>query len=149
MKLFDHVLTIFWQLLTTFLTTLVAIFWKLVDNFFYNFLQLFENFLTIFLIVTANCGNKYYGTNFVCAVPTSLLIAPGLRTIQFLLWCIWVSGSVLNDVLWWNIVKLWNWGFDPKALCLAFLARSAFFFFFFLFFFFFFFSFMFHLLLNK
>jgi hypothetical protein len=32
------------------------------------------------------CANKYYGTNFVYAVPSSLLIiAPGLRTIQFLL----------------------------------------------------------------
>jgi hypothetical protein len=35
--------------------------------------------------VLASCANKYYGTNFISAVPTSLLIAPGLRTIQFLL----------------------------------------------------------------
>jgi hypothetical protein len=34
--------------------------------------------------VLASCGNKYYGTNFIYAVPSSLLIAPGLRTIQFL-----------------------------------------------------------------
>jgi hypothetical protein len=32
----------------------------------------------------ASCCNKYYGTNFISAVPTSLLIAPGLRTIKFL-----------------------------------------------------------------
>jgi hypothetical protein len=36
-------------------------------------------------MVVASCRNKYYGTNFISAVPTSLLIAPGLRTIQFLL----------------------------------------------------------------
>jgi hypothetical protein len=35
-------------------------------------------------MVVASCRNKYYGTNFISAVPTSLLIAPGLRTIQFL-----------------------------------------------------------------
>jgi hypothetical protein len=35
-------------------------------------------------VVVASCGNKYYGSNFISAVPTSLLIAPGLRTIQFL-----------------------------------------------------------------
>jgi hypothetical protein len=35
--------------------------------------------------VLASCGNKYYGTNCIYAVPTSLLTAPGLRTIQFLL----------------------------------------------------------------
>jgi hypothetical protein len=34
--------------------------------------------------VLASCGNKYYGTHFIKAVPTSLPIAPGLRTIQFL-----------------------------------------------------------------
>jgi hypothetical protein len=34
--------------------------------------------------VVASCRNTYYGTNFISAVPTSLLIAPGLRTIQFL-----------------------------------------------------------------
>jgi hypothetical protein len=32
----------------------------------------------------ASCGNKYFRTNFIYAVPSSLLIAPGLRTIQFL-----------------------------------------------------------------
>jgi hypothetical protein len=37
------------------------------------------------LMVLAICGDKYYRTNFISAVPTSLLIAPGLRTIQFLL----------------------------------------------------------------
>jgi hypothetical protein len=31
----------------------------------------------------ASCGSKYYGANFIYAVPSSLLIAPGLRTIQF------------------------------------------------------------------
>jgi hypothetical protein len=42
-------------------------------------------FLTFFiLIVLASCGYKYYGTNFIYAVPTSLLIAPSLRTIQLL-----------------------------------------------------------------
>jgi hypothetical protein len=30
------------------------------------------------LMVLASCGHKYYGTNFIYAVPTSLLIAPGL-----------------------------------------------------------------------
>jgi hypothetical protein len=35
-------------------------------------------------VVEASCENKYYGSNFISAVPTSLLIAPGLRTIQFL-----------------------------------------------------------------
>jgi hypothetical protein len=35
-------------------------------------------------MVLASCGDKYYRTNFISAVPTSLLIAPGLRTIQFL-----------------------------------------------------------------
>jgi hypothetical protein len=35
--------------------------------------------------VLASCGDKYYGTNFIYAMPPSLLIAPGLRTIQFLL----------------------------------------------------------------
>jgi hypothetical protein len=30
------------------------------------------------LIVLASCGNKYFGTNFKYAVPTLLLIAPGL-----------------------------------------------------------------------
>jgi hypothetical protein len=34
----------------------------------------------------ASCGNKYYGTHFVYAVPSSLLVAPGLQTIQFLLY---------------------------------------------------------------
>jgi hypothetical protein len=37
------------------------------------------------LTLEASCCNKYYGTNFASALPTSLLIAPGLRTIQFLL----------------------------------------------------------------
>jgi hypothetical protein len=35
-------------------------------------------------MVVASCRNKYYGTNFISAVHTSLLIVPGLRTIQFL-----------------------------------------------------------------
>jgi hypothetical protein len=35
-------------------------------------------------MVLASCCNKYYGTNFIYAVPTSPLIAPGLRTIQFM-----------------------------------------------------------------
>jgi hypothetical protein len=35
-------------------------------------------------MVVASCRNKYDGTNLISAVPTSLLIAPGLRTIQFL-----------------------------------------------------------------
>jgi hypothetical protein len=42
-------------------------------------------FQTLFiLIVLSSCGNKYFRTNFISAVPTSLLIAPGLRTILFL-----------------------------------------------------------------
>jgi hypothetical protein len=56
-------LTTFRQLLTTF--------WQFVLTFF-------------ILMVLASCGNRYYGTNFIYAVPTSLLIAPGLWTIQFL-----------------------------------------------------------------
>jgi hypothetical protein len=35
-------------------------------------------------MVVASCRNKYDGTNFISAVPTSLLIVPGLQTIQFL-----------------------------------------------------------------
>jgi hypothetical protein len=35
-------------------------------------------------MVEASCRNKYDGTNFISPVPTSLLIAPGLQTIQFL-----------------------------------------------------------------
>jgi hypothetical protein len=31
-----------------------------------------------FFIVLASCGKKYFGTHFIYAVPTSLLIAPGL-----------------------------------------------------------------------
>jgi hypothetical protein len=41
-------------------------------------------FYLFILIVLASCDNKYYRTNFIYAVPTSLPIAPGLRTIQFL-----------------------------------------------------------------
>jgi hypothetical protein len=36
-------------------------------------------------MVLASCGDKYYRTNFISVGPSSLLIAPGLRTIQFLL----------------------------------------------------------------
>jgi hypothetical protein len=39
-------------------------------------------------IPLASCGNKYYGTNCIYAVPTSLLIAPGLGTIQYLFYLI-------------------------------------------------------------
>jgi hypothetical protein len=55
-----------------------------------TFQLIFDNILTIFVtfffisVVIASCGNKYYGSNFISAVPISLLIAPGLRTIQFL-----------------------------------------------------------------
>jgi hypothetical protein len=41
-------------------------------------------YIFFILMVVASFRNKYYGTNFISAVPTSLLIAPGLRTIQFL-----------------------------------------------------------------
>jgi hypothetical protein len=97
---FDNFLTTFWQLFDYFLTA----FWQFFDNFATTFWQLFHNFWTTFLttfvttfvtsfakfliffilMVVASCRNKYYGTNFIYAVPTSLLIAPGLRTIQFL-----------------------------------------------------------------
>jgi hypothetical protein len=77
-----------------FFDNFLTIFWQLFDNFFDNFLttsgQLFDNFFNLFfltfftLMVLASCGNKYFRTNFIYAVPSSLLIAPGLRTIQFL-----------------------------------------------------------------
>jgi hypothetical protein len=44
------------------------------DHFFDNFCQLLDFFI---LMVVASCRNKYYGTNFISTVPTSLLIAPG------------------------------------------------------------------------
>jgi hypothetical protein len=73
-------------------------------------------------MVLASCGNKYYGTNFIYAVPSSLLIAPSLRTIQFLLYFtpnrtiltiqflffIWVCPFITNrtkDEFWG---ELWN-----------------------------------------
>jgi hypothetical protein len=63
-------------------------FWQLPDNLLTTFWQLFDNCFDFFFILigVASCCNKRYGTNFISAVPTSLLIAPGLRTIiQFLL----------------------------------------------------------------
>jgi hypothetical protein len=57
-------------------------FWQLFDNFLTTFWQLF--WLFFILIGVASCCNQYYPINFISAVPTSLLIAPGLRTIQFL-----------------------------------------------------------------
>jgi hypothetical protein len=43
--------------------------------------------LTFFiLMVVASCRNKYYGTNFLSAVPTSLLIAPGLPNYSVLVY---------------------------------------------------------------
>jgi hypothetical protein len=107
-QLFDNFLTtfwtIFWQLFVNFLTTFWQLFWQLFDSLLTTFWQLCNNFLTTFLtiflktflttfanffnffilMVVASCCNKYYGTNFISAVPTSLLIAPGLRTIQLL-----------------------------------------------------------------
>jgi hypothetical protein len=83
---FWHFLTTFWQLFDNFLTT----FWQLFDNFFDNFFDIFfDNFcqhfwLFFIVMVVASCRNRYDGTNFISTVPTSLLIAPGLRTIQFL-----------------------------------------------------------------
>jgi hypothetical protein len=71
------------------LTTL-TFFWQLFYHFLSTFWHIFDNILTIFFtfffisVVEASCGNKYYGSNFISAVPTSLLNAPGLRTIQFL-----------------------------------------------------------------
>jgi hypothetical protein len=102
---------LFYNFLYNFLTICLAtfwqLFWQLFQNFLATFLTIFDNFLTIFwqpyflenfftttqqlfwpffiLMVLASCGDKYYRTNFISAVPTSLLIAPGLRTIQFLL----------------------------------------------------------------
>jgi hypothetical protein len=35
-------------------------------------------------MVLASCGNKYYGTSFIYAVSTSLLIAPGLCLFVYL-----------------------------------------------------------------
>jgi hypothetical protein len=78
----------FWQLFD--------IFWQLFDNFLTTFWQLFDFFFI--LIGVASCCNKYYGTNFISAVPTSLLIAPGLRTIQFLLILIFVFLSLLLSI---------------------------------------------------
>jgi hypothetical protein len=50
-------------------------------------------------MVVASCRNRYDGTNFISAVPTSLLIAPGLRTIQFLLISPSLSFSLLLSSL--------------------------------------------------
>jgi hypothetical protein len=76
-QLFDNFLTLFDHFLTIFLTTFLQL--------FDSFLTAFHNFFDFFIsIVLASCDNKYYGTNFIYAVPTSLPIAPGLRTIQFL-----------------------------------------------------------------
>jgi hypothetical protein len=86
--LFDNFLTAFWQLFDNF-----------VDNFLTTFLTTFANFFYFFiLMVVASCRNKYYGTNFISTVPTSLLIAPGLRTIQF--WLMFEQGhnSDADDV---------------------------------------------------
>jgi hypothetical protein len=77
-QLFDNILTTCWQLFDNYLTTFWQFFVQFLtifDNFFDNFWQLFWLF---FLMVVASCRNKYYGTNFISAVPTSLLIAPGL-----------------------------------------------------------------------
>jgi hypothetical protein len=57
---------------------------NIIDNLLTTFWQLFDNIIFPFFMVLASCGNKYYGTNFIYAVPSSLLIAPGLWTIQFL-----------------------------------------------------------------
>jgi hypothetical protein len=95
-QIFDNFLKTFWQLFWhlfdkfgNFLTTfwhLIDIFWQLLDNFLKTFWQLLTIFWLFFiLIVLASCGNKYFGTNFIYTLPTSLLIAPGLWTIQFLL----------------------------------------------------------------
>jgi hypothetical protein len=51
------------------------------------------------LTVLASCGNKYYGTNFIYAVPSSLLIAPGLRTIQFLFPLLPISAQCPSDTV--------------------------------------------------
>jgi hypothetical protein len=75
-QLFDNFLTTLQQLFDNFLTTFFT-------TFLTTFLTTFANFF-FFLMVVAGCRNKYYGTNFISAVPTSLLIAPGLQTIQFL-----------------------------------------------------------------
>jgi hypothetical protein len=102
-QLFDNFFTFFWHffdnVLTTFanfLPTIGQLFWQFLHflTAFWDFLrtcwQFFVNFLTVFwqffliLMVLASCGNKYYKTNFTYAVPTFLLIARGLRTIQFL-----------------------------------------------------------------
>jgi hypothetical protein len=69
----------------------LTIFWPFFDNFF------------CILMVVASCRNKYYGTNFISAVPISLLIAPGLWTIQFLfLTVLWLKKTLLCvfKVLW-------------------------------------------------
>jgi hypothetical protein len=68
---------------------------KLVENF----LTIFWTFFDFFFIWLVSCGNKYYGTNFIYAVPTSLLIAPGLRTIQFLFFFFFFLACLAADAL--------------------------------------------------
>jgi hypothetical protein len=97
-QLFDNFLTTFWQLVDNFLTTFWP-FWQLFERFW----QFFDNFFCI-LMVVASCRNKYYGTNFISAVPTSLLIAPGLWTIQFLFYFDCAS-QLWQQILWNKFYK--------------------------------------------
>jgi hypothetical protein len=60
------------EIFAYFLLTFLTIFRPLVGHLF-------------LLMELASCCNNYSGINFIYAVPTSLLIAPGFRTIQFLL----------------------------------------------------------------
>jgi hypothetical protein len=93
---FDNLLTTFWQLFGNFLTT----FWQLFDNFLTTFWKPFDNFLTTFWQLLDNFWKLLYKLyNFVCFLfvfksyfswhliflyLSILIVATGLRTIQFL-----------------------------------------------------------------
>jgi hypothetical protein len=152
-KICNNFLITFWQLFDNFLTT----FWQLFDNFFDNFLTVFDNFLTIFwptfnnfwqlfdnflttfanfcwlffiLMVVASCLNKYYGTNFIYAVPTYLLIAPGLWTIQFLFWQLFdnflTTFWLFFDKFWQLVELLRNFGQLDNFLFFYFFLKFCF-----------------------
>jgi hypothetical protein len=107
-----HFVSVWNNFLTTFLTTLtifLTTFWQFIEHFLTTFWQLFDRFLTTFwqyllpiffiFVVVASCGNKYYGSNFIFAVPTLLLIAPGLRTIQFLFNMQKIGDFYFNEII--------------------------------------------------
>jgi hypothetical protein len=127
-SLFFGFLTSETKILTTFLTTFWQLFWQLFDQFLTTFWQLFDifftffdnflttlwplltsfdNFLTFFHFDCASqLWQQIFWNKFIYAVPTSLLIAPGLWTIQFLLFFIFDKFSTI----FWQILEkeFWN-----------------------------------------